>query len=396
MTEEVEFSVMAPDAEGLRPLLDQFEAEQGVRVRLRLLTWDSAWSTLVRASIYGDAPDVSEIGTTWLGDLVGMNALRPFNTAEVTSFGKAAAFFPAAWKTATQSGDTHVWAIPWLVGSRLLYYRPALLEQAGVDAQAAFRSNASLEEAIRRLEEQGTPVPWTVPTGYTHTTLLNLASWVWAAGGDFLSADGDSTCFTRQAALDGLSAYYRLGRFLAPAVRHLNGLEPDDHFLADPGTALTISGPWLFCRARRQNAVTQDEIRIALPPGPPFVGGSNLMIWKHARNPEAAVRLVRFLTQPAAQVAYAQHVGLLPARLEALDSAPFSTDPDWQIAVAGLKSGRSFPTIRLWGLVEDRLTAAFSAVWPAMLADPARDPQPVLAEHLEPLARRLDHLLAQG
>jgi multiple sugar transport system substrate-binding protein len=396
MDQEIDFSIMASSPDGIQPLLDLFEAEQHIHVRLRLLTWDSAWSVLVKAALYKDSPDVSEIGTTWMGDLVGMNALRAFNAAEVASFGKASSFFPSAWNTATQYGDRHVWAIPWLVGSRMVYYRAQLLERAGVDPQAAFSSIEAFQSTVSQLHSSEVKIPWTVPTGYTHTHLHNSASWVWAAGGDFLSDDGKTTRFIEPEALAGLRAYFSLGRFLAPQVRHLNRLEPDDVFLTDTETAITLSGAWLFCRARqRENGFEEDPIAVALPPGASFVGGSNLAIWKYSRNPEAAVKLIRFLTQPASQLAYGQQVGLLPSRVDALTASSFSSNPFWQTSLNGLQSGRTFPTVRLWGLVEDRLALGLSAVWADVLADPSRDPHDALVKHLSPLAGRLDELLKQ-
>ena len=77
-------------------------------------------------------------------------------------------------------------------------------------------------------------------------------------------------------------------------------------------------------------------------------------------------------------------------------AAPFSEDPFWRTAVRGLETGHSFPTLRLWGLVEDRLTAGFSAVWADLLDHPRVDPLAVLEKHLGPLAERLDLLLGQG
>ncbi len=149
--------------------------------------------------------------------------------------------------------------------------------------------------------------------------------------------------------------YFALGRYMAPEVRPLNGFEPDEYFLAYPestpqAAGVTISGPWVFCEAQRaaQNSQGAQEgsIGAALPPGGSFVGGSNLVVWKYTRSPEAAVRLVRFLTQNSAQSRFAQTVGLLPARLETLESEPFSTDPFWQTAVRGMKTGRTFPTMK--------------------------------------------------
>lgn len=404
MPAELEFSIMAPGGESIRPLLERFEAESGVRVRVRQLAWDTAWGAFVRAALYNDGPDVSELGTTWVNDLIGMNALRSFDAAEVAALGRALAFLPAAWKTAARTqegGSERVWSIPWVTGARLIFYRKALLERAGIDPRAAFRSNAELIQTVERLQAAGVRVPWTVPTGPTHTTLLNVSSWVWAAGGDFIRADGRATAFTRPESLAGLRDYFTLGRFLHPEVRGLNGLAPDDRFLNHEDTALTLSGPWLFCRARKNTPDCTDGesdfLGAALPPGPSFVGGSNLIVWKYSRNPDAAVRLVRFLTQHAAQLRYCQAVGLLPARMQTLESPPFATDPLWRMAEEGLKTGRTFPIIRLWGLVEDRLTAAFSQVWADLLAREGgfteKDVEVTLEKHLVPLAERLDQLL---
>jgi len=60
MPQELEFSIMAESPANIQPLLDQFEAEHRIRVRLRLLTWDIAWSDLVKVALYGDGPDVSD------------------------------------------------------------------------------------------------------------------------------------------------------------------------------------------------------------------------------------------------------------------------------------------------------------------------------------------------
>src|SRR5260370_17937150 len=96
MRTELELSIMADSPAGIQPLLDQFESESGIRIRLRLLLWDTAWSDLVKVALYGDGPDVSEIGSTWLGDLVAMNALRPSAEAETASLERPSPFLPSA------------------------------------------------------------------------------------------------------------------------------------------------------------------------------------------------------------------------------------------------------------------------------------------------------------
>jgi multiple sugar transport system substrate-binding protein len=393
MDQELELSIMEASAANLQPLLDQFESEYHIHIRLRLLAWDTAWSDLVKVALYGDGPDVSEIGSTWLGDLGAMNALRLFDEADITMLGRSSAFLPSAWQGGRLVGQSQTLAIPWFTGARLLFFRRGLLEHAGLDEHTAFQSAERLDHTLGRLQASGVAVPWTVPTGFTHTTLLNVASWVWGAGGDFVTADGKQTLFSQPEARAGLRAYFALGRYLAPSVRHLNGLQPDDQFLSNNDTAMTLSGPWLFNAARKRGIA--DALGAALPPGASFVGGSHLVIWKHTRKPGAALQLIRFLAQSEAQIAHSQHVGLLPARLAALDAPPFAADPLWQLAITGIKMGRSFPVTRSWGLMEDRLTRELSGLWADVLADPELDLDAAIKKRLEPLAMRLDLVLGQ-
>jgi hypothetical protein len=61
-----------------------------------------------------------------------------------------------------------------------------------------------------------------------------------------------------------------------------------------------------------------------------------------------------------------------------------------------VRTGRSFPVIRSWGMLEYRLVAALSSLWSETLASPGQNIDAVLRGHLDPLAQRLDQLLAQG
>lgn len=303
----------------------------------------------------------------------------------------AGAFLPSAWQGGRLAGQTQTWAIPWLAGARLMFWRRPLFAAAGLEPRASFQSAAEVDSVLGRLAETRVPVPWTVPTGLTHTTLLNAASWVWAAGGDFVTPDGKRTLFSLPEARAGLRDYFALGRYLVPLVRRLTGLQPDGQFLTQPGTAATISGSWLFSALRERGLA--GEVGLALPPGAAFVGGSHLVIWKHTQHAQAALDLVNFLSEGRTQIAYGQRVGLLPTRLDALTGEPFAGDDWWQLAIRGLKTGRSFPVTRSWGLMEDRLTRVLKVLWDEVLTDPGLDLDAAILRHLEPLAMRLDLVL---
>jgi len=393
MTTEIEFSIQAPDADFIQPLLAEFEVKYHIQVKLRLLTWDAAWSELVKVALYNDGPDISEVGSTWLGDLTAMGALHAFQPDEITQLGRASRFLPAAWQGCQLTDRPEVWAVPWLVGARLVFFRRDLLLRTGVDEDEAFASAENCERTLHLLQEHHVATPWIVPTAHTHTTLLNAASWVWEAGGDFVTPDGKQVLFAQHHAIAGLRNYFALGRYIPSALRQIGAPHPDTQFLQHDDTAVTIGGPWLF---NFLTGAARDNVGLALPLGAPMLGGSHLVIWKHSRKPDAALKLIRFLTQTEAQVQYARRIGLLPAVVEALNEAPFTTDRLWRSAVQAVKAGRAVPITPSWGLMEDRLATEFAAVWQALFDQPTLDLVALLARRLEPLAGRLDQLLARA
>lgn len=394
MTHEIEFSIQAVNDSMIRPLLDEFEAETGIHVNVRILTWDKAWSDFIKMALYGDSPDISEIGSTWLGDIAAMNALHTFSEDEIAYIsGGASRFMPAAWRGCHLPGNDAIQAIPWFIGVRVFFYRRSLLALARVDEAAAFQTPDRLAETINSLRRARVSAPWTVPTGVTHTTLLNICSWVWSAGGDFVSADGKRVLFNQPAAREGIYQYFALGKYLNPYMRNLNGLQPDDQFLKDDATAITQTGSWILNRIPLE---ADADIGVAMPLGAPFLGGSHLAIWKHARYKDEAIQLAQFLTRPAVQAAYCAKIGLLPAVTAAYTLPPYCDSPRWQTMIAGLGGGRTLPVTRAWGLIEDRLSTEFAGLWKDFLSNPNLDLPAAIAKRLDQLARRLDLVLGQS
>ena len=393
---DIHFTVMGDVAAHLEPLLEQFKAETGLHVRLEPLAWDIGWGQLLNFALYGQGPDISEIGSTWVGDFINMQALHPFTEREAAQLGSPSAYLHPGGESALISADSLKWAVPWLTGARLLYYRRNLLEKAGVEVETAFTSPQAVTQTLDRLQSAGVSVPWTVPTNHTHTNVLNIASWVWAAGGDFVTPDGKKTLFFQPAARQGMRQYFELVRFIPEQARRLGGLEPDDLFINNTQTAATLSGAWLYEAA--ETTLPPDELAqvgFTSPPGASFRGGSYLVVWKHSPNESEAVRLVHFLSRPEKQAVYAPKLGLTPARREAFALEPFASHPLWQSAVAALETSRSFPVIRSWGLLEDRLSGSLYSIWQELLAEPAQPVDRLLEKYLSPLARMMDITLGQ-
>src|SRR5438552_1655154 len=122
---EIEFSVMEGErgtANNLLPLLEAFEKQHHIHVNLVAVNWDKGWTEIAKFGIFGHGPDVSSIGTTWIGSLASMRALRPFTEHQVRALGGADAFFESTWRAGLLPNDPTPWAIPWLADVTVIYY----------------------------------------------------------------------------------------------------------------------------------------------------------------------------------------------------------------------------------------------------------------------------------
>ncbi len=393
---EIELSVMfhgETESQTLAELVKNFEKKNPIRVRITTMQWAEAWSELVKIALYNDGPDVSEIGNTWVSDFAKMVALHSFTPAEINALGGQDSFLASSWESATGSELGYAWAIPWLVDTRILFYRRDLLQNAGVNEETAFQTHAQLKSTLEQLQKSGVHIPWVVPTRKSRMTLHHVSSWVWGAGGRFLSQGGRRVMFDQPEAIKGLLDYFGLIRFMPPEARDRDERESDDAFSSGKA-ALTISGPWML-----SEQIIQPKIRaktgFVSPPGLPYVGGSHLVIWRHSRATRETLELVKYLTSPEVQTTYCQAIGSLPTRLEALSDPYYHDDPFHQRLINRLKDGRSFRPIPLWGMVEDRLTTTLGHIWQELLDNPDQDIESVIKSHIEPLASRLNMTLTQ-
>ncbi len=390
---ELEFSVMENnegDAQQLRPLLDIFERENHIRVNLTGITWPQGWAKIAKFGIYGHGPDVSSIGTTWIGSLAAMQSLRPFTAREVQALGGADAFFEPVWRTGFLSKNPALWAVPWLGDVMLLYYWEDALRKAGIhDFVSGFATDAALVETLEKLQKSGFDYPLAINVNSNSIILHEAAHWVWGAGGNFVSADGKQVIFDQPAALQGLRNYFKLRPFISPEL--LDDMHTRSWFSAEKAV-VHFAGPWLGSAAENLNWAENAPGVIALP-GPTFVGGSSLVVWQYTIHPQEAFELVNFLATQPAQAPTSVYRHQVPTRCEALQVPLVESDPFHRAYFQYLQSiqrGQSFPTMRLWGAIEDQLRAGLGSIWIDLFANPNQDLDTCIQKHLHPIAQRLN------
>lgn len=391
---DIEFSIMGtpPDAEAFKSWLDEFEHQFHIRVKLTVLDWQEGWSQLVKTALYSHGPDVSEIGSTWIGSLASMNSLRPFSPMDIRSVGGADNFLPDAWNSSRLPGDNQVWALPWLADTQVIYYRKDWLENAGIagdetSIKQVFSTHEQMVNTLKQLKEHGYSTPLALYVNRENNNLHNAAPWVWTNGGDFVDPEGKRVLFDQAEAMRGFKKYFELKEFLAPQEMALT--PPSSQFIQGQ-VGVCINNPGDYMTTISRDPELLKIFGIVKVPGVPFVGGTNLVIWKYTRQPGAAMELIRFLTRKSENFRASPHGSRLPTRKDALAKIAESGNPYEKAMLDSLAHGRAYRTVRLWGLVEDNLITAISHIWEGLLSDPDLDINQSVEDYLPTLARRLN------
>lgn len=390
---DLEFSVMLGESDALeqvRALVQSFSARKNVRVNITSQNWATAWADLVQAAVHGRGPDLAAISTTWLSDLIGMNVLAPLPAHLKTRAGDKAQYFEGAWLSCFLPDDKQMWALPWFTGTHMLYYRKDWLAQAGLTAETAFASAAALDQTLERLQAHGVERPWAVNTQQRSvSTMHHIYSWVLGAGGHFLAPDGKRVTFAESAALAGMAAYFKLGRFLGPEAQTFTDEKALDLFWQGQA-AMVLEGQWILASRLPQAAPeVRDNLGLAVVPGVPFVGGSNLVVWNTTRRTELAWELALHLTSPQTAGLYTRANNLLPARWDVFKASEVGRDSLYQHFAQAINSGRAWPALPHTALIESKLRDIFPTIWAEVLSQPEAEVTAILQKHLEPLQKRL-------
>jgi multiple sugar transport system substrate-binding protein len=350
--------------------------EMGIDAHIIPMRWATYWKEILNIALFKHGADVSQIGAPSTGAVVSMNALRPFTSREIAQMGGTESFLSASWQTTKIRGESNVWAMPFVSDVRVVYFWRDMLEKAKVDEQMAFKNPERFRETLTRLKNSGITLPWGVETRFPFANLQNIVSWIWSAGGDILSTDGSEPLFAKPEALEGIRNYFTLQEFLPPELFKSDQPVYASDLFTNRKVAIAMGSPNLL-RIVQQNYANQPEmlkkVGVALPPGPPYVGGSNLLVWAHTRQEQRAVNVVQQLTSKEIQNVFCQKSGYLPVRLDLLSEPPYTTEPHLKVIVEALKIGRPYPSFRRWGLVEERLGIVFDHFWSQLFTNHSMD-----------------------
>ena len=363
------------------------------QLRVDVIPWEDLWYYVQSKSMALSGLDVSEVGTTWLGSLADADALATLSDDFIQELHGSSRFSEKAWQPVEHIGGKQVRFLPFMLDIRMIYYWRDHLEKAGIGEETAFATIENVQETFAKLRAAGMP-GWGAQTFHSNNTLYHISSWIWATGKDYLSKDEKRTAFCEPEVLEAIRAYFELASFMDRSFD--NHGEVSAAFERREITAC-MNGPWVWSALYQNRSQTNDveKIGVALPPGPPFLGGAALMISNHARGDiiEPAQVLLDILTSASAQRRLHDLRGMLPVHREVLNDAPFNSDENFRAMSNAMSAARYLPSATIWGPLESSLIRAFGLIW-GTLKGGGRNVKPGLLErHLEPLARRFDRMI---
>jgi multiple sugar transport system substrate-binding protein len=315
----VTFWGLGREGEVVGEMVGEFERENPtIDVRVQQIPWTAAHEKLLTAHVGDAAPDVAQLGNTWVPEFTAIRALEPLDPWIARSAVISRdAYFDGIWNTNVV--DDTVRGVPWYVDTRVLFYRTDILAEAGYDSIP--QTWDGWLEAMRAVKRVVGPDRYAIflPTNeWAQPVIFGMQ-----AGSELLAERGTRGAFSDPAFTRGFDFYLSLYREgLAPALGHHDVTNAYQEF--ERGTfAMWITGPWNMGEFRRRlSPALQDRWGTAPMPGPDgpgvsLAGGASLVLFRASPHKEAAWKLIEFLSRPEQQARFYELTGSLPAREEA-------------------------------------------------------------------------------
>lgn len=353
---ELTFWYMGDGDQGIKPIVDEFTKESGIKVKIQSIPWSTSRDKLLTAVASKDGPDVVQMGTTYMSEFVDAGALMDItDDIEKNDVMKKDNFFEGS--VATTNFDGQFYAVPWYTETRALYYRKDLLESVGyTEAPKSWDELADAAEklAARGANKYGFGVELKEPTFGFMFARQN--------GSELFDKDGKPV-FNQSEMIDALTFLDRLVQD-GSAPKNDLGLEIGQSFGGEGVVPMFISGPWMINSIKESAPDIDGKWSVAeLPKGPvsntSVTGGANLAVFSSSKKKEEAMKLIEYLSKPESQTKFFENTNSLPTSKDAWQAEVFKSDPLISVFGEQLNESQPMPLLKQW----DEISQNFMKQW---------------------------------
>lgn len=359
------------DPAPMRALLDEFERQHpGIMVRDETLPASSDEQHqfyAINLQAGSSAFDVLAVDVIWVAGFARAGWLHELS-AQLPPQARAAFFRGPIEAVSFADG---VYAVPWFVDAGLLYYRKDLLEKYGVPVPRTWQELVRAAQTVMAREPGMAGFVW---QGRQYEGLVcNALEYLWSNGGDVLS-DGRVVIDTPQnrQALAFMADLVQRHR-VTPASVTTATEEPSRHLFGQGRAVFLRNWPYAWRLFEGPGSRVRGKVGVTTLPhfeggaSAATLGGWQLAVNRHSRQPAAAAELVRFLTSSFAQKRLALAYGFQPARIALYrDSELLAAQPFLATLESVFASARPRPVtpyyVRVSQVLQSELSAAVAGV----------------------------------
>ncbi|HEY0188716.1 MAG TPA: extracellular solute-binding protein [Cellulomonas sp.] len=315
-TGEIEIWAAAGNGDALQALADEFQEDNpDVTFVITEIPWGDIITMNQTSVASGTGPDIMMLGSDQTASVIAMGGLAtvPDGVFDTDDFYDAA--------VASVTGEDALYAVPWYVETRFLYYRADIAAELGFDS--APTTWEELEElSAAYAARDGGEYGMTLPTPIDNPAQV-IVPFVSQLGGSVYDDDGwtfDTDEFVE--ALDFYAGFFERGE---------SPLSTTEATFENGGAPMYISGSWqmdtyaeMFETGSAPDGFTEDSIGIAvLPSGTAnndsYIGGGNLAVYESSDNQESSWLFLQWLLEKEQQQEAYDLNGLFPSMIDASD-----------------------------------------------------------------------------
>ncbi|HSI50518.1 MAG TPA: sugar ABC transporter substrate-binding protein [Ideonella sp.] len=348
------FWVRASDAAIATPLVKAWNGSHKAQVALTVIPNDDFMTKFGTASASGAVPDILAVDLIFVPQLAQAGQL-----SAITEQARALPFYNSLSKAHMHlaTADAHHYAVPFSAESSFLLYNKGLFKKAGIDPNAPPKDWATIEAYAKRITALGDGNKGFYFSGACGgCNIFTFAPYIWASGGDVLSADGRSASLDSPQVRDALGFYRRMwtGKLVPQGAKNDAGQNFINAFFTGK-VGMVGTGAFAIGLLKKDHP----EIDFGVTPLPgakggqaSFAGGDSIAIPKGSKAKAAAWEFIAWCLSDSVQVESFAKNGSIPVRAD-LGQAYVNGDPRLQVAFDAMANGRAPYSVKFNQLIND-------------------------------------------
>ncbi len=309
----------------------------------------------------GGGPDVIMADIAWSPEFAAMGIVLPLNDYVA---GVEDNYFPGPLDTVRYEGS--IYGVPFYTNALGMVYNKTAFENAGLPLPHDGWTWDDFRTAVDALSTDSDHYGFGLQGAWGGT--FEWYPWLWAAGGELLTADGTAPLFNSEAGLEATRYFLDIvtnPRYVPEAAKTWRGWAELGAAFTSEVIAMFEAGDWIISIIDGMDPsfewgiapLPQHRERASL------VGGANWVVNANTRVADAAWRWLEYITGPASAEVMDGYNRVSANRTAAAGQSIVTSDPRMQVLTDSLEFARARPTVPLWTTVDyDCVQPAFMQV----------------------------------